>query len=63
MSTIDAESLVSAIRDVLMRMNVRVADCRGQCYDGASNMSGAKKGVAAIIMQEESHTHTAMGMP
>ena len=59
-STIDAESLVSAIRDVLMRMNVRVADCRGQCYDGASNMSGAKKGVAAIIMQEESralYTH------
>ena len=36
-STIDAESLVSAIRDVLLRMNVKVADCRGQCYDGASN--------------------------
>ena len=59
-STIDAESLVSAIRDVLLRMNVKVADCRGQCYDGASNMSGARKGVAAIITQEESralYTH------
>ena len=33
-STIDAESLASAIRDVLLRMNVRVADCCGQCYDG-----------------------------
>ena len=53
-STIDAESLVSAIRDVLLRMNVNVADCRGQCYDGASNMSGARKGVATMIMQEES---------
>ena len=49
-----------AIRDVLLRMNVKVADCRGQCYDGASNMSGARKGVAAIITQEESralYTH------
>ena len=53
-STIDAESLVSAIRDVLSRMNAKVADCRGQCYDGASNMGGARKGVAAIITQEES---------
>ena len=59
-STIDAESLVSAIRDVLLCMNAKVADCRGQCYDGASNMSGARKGVAAIITQEESralYTH------
>ena len=33
------------------------ANCRGQCYNGASNMSGARKGVAA---QEEScalYTH------
>ena len=59
-STIDAKSLVTAIRDVLLRMNARCADCHGQCYDGASNMSGARKGVAAIIMQEESpalYTH------
>ena len=59
-NTIDAESLVSSIKDVLLRMNVNVADCRGQCYDGASNMSGARKGVAAIITQEESralYTH------
>lgn len=59
-STIDAQSLVSAIRDVFLRMIAKVADCRGQCYDGASNMSGARKGVAAIITQEESrarYTH------
>ena len=39
---------------------VKVADGRGQCYDEASNMSGARKGVAAIILQEESralYTH------
>lgn len=59
-SMIDSESLVSAIRDVLLRMNVKVADCRGQCYDSASNMSGTRKGVAAIITQEETralHAH------
>lgn len=41
-------------------MNAKLADCHGQCYDGALNMSGARKGVAAIITQEESralYTH------
>lgn len=53
-STIDADTLVSAIKDVLLRINVSISNCRGQCYDGASNMSGAKKGVAAVIASEES---------
>ena len=52
--TIDADSLVFAIRDVLLQMNVNIANCHGQCYDGASNMSGACKGVAKLINQEES---------
>ena len=59
-STIDAGSLVTAIKDVLIRMNANVSDCRGQCYDGASNMRGAKNGVAAIIRKEKSralYTH------
>ena len=59
-STIDANSLVSAIRDVLLRMNVKIADCCGECCNVASNMSGARKEVAAIITQEESqglYTH------
>ena len=43
-NTIDTESLVSSIKDVLLHTNVNVADCRGQCYDEASNMSGARKG-------------------
>ena len=33
-----------------------IANCHGQCYDGASNMSGAHKGVAKLINQEESRT-------
>ncbi|KAI6658154.1 Zinc finger MYM-type protein 1-like [Oopsacas minuta] len=41
-------------------MNAKICDYRGQCYDGASNMKGAKKGVAGIIRWEESralYTH------
>ena len=30
-------------------MNLRLEDARGQCYDGASAMSGCKKGVATVI--------------
>lgn len=41
---IDAGTLVSAIKDALLRMNAEVSDCRGQCYNGTSNMSGASKG-------------------
>ena len=52
--TNDADTLVSAITDVLLRMNVNIANCRGQCYDGASNMSGIHKGVAKLINLEES---------
>ena len=34
-------------------MNLKIEHCRGQCYDGASSMSGAKKGVTKIIRDEE----------
>ena len=53
-STIDYESLVFAIGDLFLRINTKVADCRGQCYNGALNMSGTRKGVATIITKEES---------
>lgn len=51
--TIDANCLVATIKDVLLRMNLKLADCRGQCYDGASNMTGSKNGVAAQLQREE----------
>ena len=58
--TIDAKSLFSSIKDVLLQMNVKLSHCRGQCYDGAANMSGARHGVATKILEEESravYTH------
>ena len=52
--TIDARTLTSAIHDVLLRMSLKMSQCRGQCYDGASNMTGSKNGVATRLLADES---------
>ena len=51
--SIDSKTLVCVIKDCLQRLNLSISKARGQCYDGASNMSGAKKGVAKQIQYEE----------
>lgn len=51
--TIDSATLTNVIQDTLLRMNLSINNCRGQCYDGASNMSGAKSGVATNITKKE----------
>ena len=59
-NSIDAKSLVASIKDVLLQMDLPIQNCRGQCYDGASNMSGAKGGVATQLIAIESralYTH------
>ena len=48
---ISSATLVACLKDVLTRTNLSIQNCRGQCYDGASNMVGAKKGVAAEIQK------------
>ena len=56
----NAEMIVSVVEDVLLRMNLSITNCRGQCYDGASNMSGIRTGVATRINALESralYTH------
>ena len=47
--TIDAGTLTKAAKDTLCRMNLPLSKLRGQCYDGASAMSGFKSGVAKRI--------------
>lgn len=47
----DAATIVTVIKDVLLRCNLSITQCRGQCYDGASNMSGIRSGVAARISE------------
>lgn len=34
---------VESIKDTVLWMNVRISDCRGQCYDGAANMCGERR--------------------
>ena len=49
--SIGADVLVAALKDVLLRLNLSVANCRGQCYDGAANMAGIRRGVATQISE------------
>ena len=42
-----SQNLFDIITDILMRFNLPISDCRGQCYDGAANMAGVYNGVRA----------------
>lgn len=49
----DSTTLLSVLKDVLIRCNLSLKLCRGQTYDGASNMSGHLNGVAARFQAEQ----------
>ena len=51
--TIEASSIVSAVRDTLAHLNLPISKARGQCYNSASNMSGLRNGVATQIQADE----------
>ena len=38
---IKADTLVTVIKDVLIRLNIPLSNARDQCYDGAKNMYGS----------------------
>ena len=48
-----ADTLVAVIKNTLIRMNLSLSKCRGQCYDGASTMKGARNGAAKQLRDEE----------
>ena len=48
-----SSTLASTIHNVLQRVNMTITKLRGQCYDGASSMSGHKSGVAAVLQSEK----------
>ena len=52
---IKTDTITQVLKDVLIRLNLSINDCRGQCYDRAANMSGAKSGVSTQILKEEPH--------
>ena len=49
----DAETLYKTLCDVCIRCMLPLDKCRGQAYDGASNMSGHVSGVAAQVKREQ----------
>lgn len=46
-------STVAKLLDLLVRFNLPVKNCRGQCYDGAANMARQRAGVATKIKEVE----------
>ena len=53
LASVDADSIVQAIKDTLLRLQIPTAKLRGQCYDGCNTMAGAKGGVAVKIQELE----------
>ena len=45
----DTDTLTSVIKDSLVQLDLSLNKIRGQCYNGASSMSGAKKGAAKYV--------------
>ena len=50
---IQSNTVVGVLNDILLRMNPTLSNCRGQCYDGASNMAGSRSGVSTQLSFEE----------
>ena len=49
LNNIRSDTIVHAIKDILLRLNLSLQNCRGQTYDGASNMMGKTSGVVTQI--------------
>ena len=61
-SLTNADMLCTTLKDIVLRLDVGIENCRGQCYDGAANMSGKLSGVQARIVVLNSkavHVHCA----
>lgn len=48
-----AETLFRLLKDALLRFSLPINKCRGQCYDGASNVSGTRSGLQARVQEIE----------
>ena len=51
-----ANTIVARLQDVMLRLNLQLSHCCGQCYDDKSNMAGCKNGVKAQILKQEPRT-------
>ena len=51
--SIQADVLVEVLKDIMVRLNLSLQNCHGQCYDGTVNMAGSRNGVATQIASEK----------
>uniref|UniRef100_A0A2S2PFM3 Zinc finger MYM-type protein 1 n=1 Tax=Schizaphis graminum TaxID=13262 RepID=A0A2S2PFM3_SCHGA len=49
----DALTLFTLVSNILIKFNLSLSDCRGQCYDGAANVSGHITGLQKRILDIE----------
>ena len=52
---ITGEHIGNRLLQFYQENGVDVGSCRGQCYDGASNMQSLRKGVASYILKESTN--------
>ena len=48
-----AITIYKQVQDILIRCCLPLSKCKGKAFDGASNMSGVRNGVQALVKQEE----------
>ena len=48
-----SESIANILKDTIIRLGLSMFNLRGQCYDGASNLSAVYKGTQALIQKEK----------
>ena len=58
LKNIKSETIVNAIKDILLRSHLSLENFRGQTYGGASNMMGKRSGMSTQISAEQPKTMT-----
>ena len=48
-----SESIANILNDTNIRLGLSIFNLRGQCYDGASNVSAVYKGTQALVQKEQ----------
>ena len=54
---IKSSTIVTVMKDILLKYQLNLDMCRGQCYDSASNMLGKSSAVATQIFAEQPKAH------
>ena len=54
---IKSSTIVTVMKDILLRYQLNLDMCAGQCYDGASNVLGKSSDVATQIFGEQPKAH------